>query len=87
MSRTEPDSDGCNCGLSQVREDLFRPVELTKLLFQPIEPSSKFVDFFLARHAKVLKEIVSVAFQVPSHLLFKLWGLSPQSLQHVVHQG
>ena len=86
MSRTQAESDDSDSGLSQDRDDLFGPVQLTKLLFQSIESPSKFIHLFLAWNADVLKEIVSVAFQVPPHLLLKLWGLSPQGLEHVVHQ-
>ena len=76
-----------NSDLLEGRDDLFRPVELTKLLFQSIDSTSQFIHFFLTWDAQILKKIVSVALQISSHLLLELWGLSPQGLQHVVHQG
>ena len=48
------------------RNDLFGPIQLTNLLFQSVEASSKFIHFSLTRNAKILKEVVSVAFQIPA---------------------
>ena len=86
MSRTESESDGPNSGLSEGRNDLFGPIKLTNLLFQSVEATSKFIHFSLTRNAKILKDVVSVAFQIPAHLLLKLWGFPPQGLEHVIDQ-
>ena len=86
MSRTESESDGSNSGLSMGRNDLFGPIQLTNLLFESVDATSKFIHFSLTRNAKILKEVVSVAFQIPTHLLLKLWGFPPQGLEHVIDQ-
>ena len=55
-------------------------------LFQPVDAASQFVDLPLAGEPKILEQLVAVAFELPLRLLLDFRGLSPQGLEHVIHE-
>ena len=55
-------------------------------LFQPVDAAPQFVDLPLAGEPKILEQLVAVALELPLRLLLDFRGLSPQGLEHVIHE-